>query len=168
MINRTAFNEQLAILTGVSRQTLDRIGGSLREAEMVSVGGRGPNAPHITPEDAKNIILGLLGSDNASKAADAVKMLTELKSPAGEKAGDAIVRLFTDANYRKGLSAIHVIRNFPEVSICWGFEELPETQKKEIFTTGDAHGSLQIKAILDGAVVSTIVEINHWLSNQAL
>lgn len=159
MINRTALNEELAILTGVSRQTLDRIGGSLRKAGMVSVGGRGPNAPYITPEDAKNILLGLLGTDNASKAADAVKVLSELKSSVGEKLGDAIVRLFTDENYRKDLAGIHVTRNFPLVELYWGYEGYPdglegvfEPQREEIYGTADGCQGMQIKAILNGNI----------------
>jgi len=163
-ITRTAFNAELAILAEVDKQTLDRIGGSLKKAGMVTVGGSGPNAPHITPEDAKNILLGLLGTANASRAADAVKVLTELKSSTGETAGDAIVQLLTDRSYREGLSAIHVTRNYPLVEIYWGMEGYPDglegmfvPQKEEIY--GDAGGpGLRIKAMLDGNIVNTIME----------
>lgn len=171
MLNRTAFNKNLSILTGINGQTLDRIGGSLRKAGMVSIGGRGTNAPHITPEDAKNIILGMLGSDNASKAADAVKRLTDLKSPVtGQKAGDAIVRLFTDPDYCRELGSIHVTRNYPQVAIYWGYEEMPETHKEEIFKpdTNNDPPQLTIKAILDGGVVHAIVHLNQWLLDQGL
>ena len=164
-ISRTAFNAELAILTEVDKQTLDRIGGSLRQAGMVSVGGRGSNAPHLTPEDAKNILLGLLGTDNASRAADAVKVLTELKSSAGEKAGDAIVQLLIDPSYREGLSAIHVTRNYPLVEIYWGMEGYPDgiegmfvPQKEEIYGDVDGGPGLRIKAMLDGNIVNTIIE----------
>lgn len=164
-INRTAFNWELATLTGADKQTLDRIGGSLRKEGMVSVGGRGPNAPHITPEDAKNILLGLLGTDNASKAAAAVKVLTELKSSIGEKAGDAIVQLLIDPSFRKDLSAIHVTRNYPLVQLYWGYEEYPDglegtfgPQREEIYGQSDGCSGMQVKAILNGNILNTIME----------
>jgi len=165
-IDRTAFNKLLSMLTGVDRQVLDRIGGSLRKAGMVSVGGRGINSPHITPEDVKNILLGLMGTDNASRAAEAVKILTELKSDTGKKAGDAIVQLLTDPSYRKDLSAIHVTRNYPEVVIYWGLEENPESQREEIFTADGNLLQFQTKAILDGRVVILIVSQNQWINDQ--
>jgi len=169
-INRTAFNYELSLLTGADKLTLDSIGGSLRKAGMVSVGGRGPHAPDITPEDARNIILGLLGSDNASKAAEAVKVLLELKSEDGRKAGDEILQLFTDPKYREGLSAIHVTRNFPLVELFWGIEEYPDgiegmfpPQREERFGTLNGAPAMQIKAILDGNVVHTIVHTAQFL-----
>jgi hypothetical protein len=164
-IGRTAFNGELAILMDVDRQTLDRIGTSLRKAGMVSVGGRGPNVPHITPEDAKNILLGLLGTDNASRAADAVKVLTELKSPVGEMAGDAIVKLLIDPSFRKDFSAIHVTRNYPLVELYWGYEEYPDglegefgPQREEIYGIKDGCPGMLVKAILAGNILHTIME----------
>lgn len=172
-IHRTAFNDLLATLTESNKQVLDSIGGSLRKAGMVSTGGRGPHAPYITPEDAKNILLGLLGTDNASKAADAVKVLTELESAAGVKAGDAIVRLFTDANYRKDLGTIHVTRNYPLVEIYWGAEGYPDgtefgeygPQRKEIYGTFKEDLKMQVKAILSGNIVNSIIHINQWMTD---
>jgi hypothetical protein len=168
-INRTAFNSYLSMFTKVNQQTLDRIGGSLRKKGMVSVGGRGPNAPQITPEDAKNIILGLLGSDNASKAADAVKKLSNLKSPeTGRRAGDAITLLFTNPDYRFNLTEIHVTRNFPKVALYWGFIDKPDTIREEVFSDANDHGdhgNLKIVAQLDGVVIREILRLSKWTTD---
>jgi hypothetical protein len=145
---------------------LDRIGGSLRKSGMVSVGGRGNNAPQITPEDAKNIILGLLGSDNASQAADAVKKLSDLVSPeTGRRAGDAIIHLFTNPDYRYNLTAIEVTRNFPEVALSWGFIDEPDTIREEVFSDGNYTGNLRVMARLDGAVIREILRLSKWVTD---
>lgn len=179
MIDRTALNWELSTLTRVDKATLDRIGGSLRKENMVSIGGRGPNAPRVTPEDVKNILLGLLGSDNASRAAEAVKELTLLQSSeTGRTVGEAIVDLLTNEKARENLAAICVTRNYPRVEICWGYEneaydgffdEFPNARpRSEVFQGQgqDAVPHFAVVATLDGAVVNTIVHSAQWLKSE--
>ena len=167
-------NRALSDLTGVKKETFDSISGNLRQAGMVSAGSRGLNALPASPEDVKNIILGLLGSDNASRAARVVKKLSDLKSPeTGRTAGEAIVDLLTNPDALKGLGSIRVTRNYPMVEIYWaceeepvGCEEIPSVQREEIFKGTTPVPSLQIKAILSGSVLETIVIINRWIADQ--
>jgi hypothetical protein len=172
-IHRTAFNERLSKLMVVDKQTFARIGGSLRKAGMVSVGGRGPNAPHITPEDAKNILLGVMGTDNASRAAEAAKNFSELKSASGEKLGDAITQIFKGTRKYSGLACISVYRNFPKAIICWTVEKenreanevSHENVIEEIF---EAEGSgpepaFLIEATLKGNPLTTEINLLDWL-----
>ena len=171
MINRTALNWMLATLTRVDKQTLDRIGGSLRKAGMVSVGGRGLNAPNVKPEDAKNIILGLLGTDNASQAAKVVKDISGWQSKDGKIFGEAIVAILSSPDTARKVSSISVFRNFKEATIAWStFDDITDDYETrpdyEVFTPGGVgveSGMLSIEATLNGNVLSTIVDVLHYV-----
>ena len=172
--NRTAFNALLETLTGVDKQTLDRIGGSLRKEGMVSVGGRGPNAPHITPEDAKNIILGLLGTDNASQAAKAAKAASEWKSEKGNKFGEAVVAILSDHDIAKKVSYISILRNTQKAIIGWSkldpIIDVDEPRPdEEVFTPEGAipgGKGLIVEAALTNGALNSIVSIVDWVEKQ--
>ena len=120
-INRTNFNVLLEKYIGIDKQVLDRVGGSLKEAGLVPVGGRGRNAPLITFVDAKNILLGVLATDNASQAGKAVMDASEWKNEAGRTLGDVITNIL-DESEKRFLAYITVFRNFPQAEIGWTVE----------------------------------------------
>lgn len=165
-MNRTAFIKLLETFTKVDKQVLDRIGGSLRKKGMLSVGGRGLNAPDLTPVDAANIIIGLLSSDNASQAGQTVQDVSEWQTDGGKKLGEAIASIFSSPEIALKVSYISVFRNFPEATVAWSkmdpgnvYSDEP-TPNKEIFTPKDAISEspgLIIEAALTGGTIKSIV-----------
>lgn len=163
--NRTGLNRVLSVLAGINQAHLDRIGGSLRKEGLISAGGRGINAPDMSPEDVKNIILGLLATDNSSQAAKAVKEISEWKTEAGKNFGETVTAIFSDPEMAVKVSFISVFRNFPTASIGWSKlnpekdvdEPVPDI---EYFTPGGAKvegKKILIEASITNGAINTIV-----------
>lgn len=169
-LSRTQFNYLLGVLLHIDKHTLDRIGNGLKKAGMISTGGRGLNAPLITYEDAKNIILGVMGTDNASRAAEAVKALSELVSENGATFGDVIIGILNHSIKVPDGSAITVCRSFPEAEIHWAIGEdangraIAET---EVFRPKDPQKQpdvrIQIEASIATHTLTSIIDILNRL-----
>ncbi len=56
----------------------------LREAGLISQGGRGPSAAHMRPRDATNLLLGVMASDTIKDAPKSVKLAREAGFIGGE------------------------------------------------------------------------------------
>lgn len=170
-ISRTAFNRTLCTLTNINEQKLDSIGGSLRKEGMVSIGGRVPNAMHITLSDAKNIILGLLAADNASQAAKVVKVVSNFKSKDGVNFGEAVTTILADPDTASKVSSISVFRNSGKAVIGWSrfrskmdIDENEFYPYKQVFTAEGADieiSGLIIEATLPKDVLDDIVTTIH-------
>lgn len=56
-------------------KTIENYARVIREAGLLPRGKRGVGAPHMTAEDAANLLMGLCGTSEAAKAPEAVKLL---------------------------------------------------------------------------------------------
>ncbi len=56
----------------------------LREAGLISQGGRGPSAAHMQPSDATNLLLGIMASDTIKDAPKSEKLAREASFIGGE------------------------------------------------------------------------------------
>jgi hypothetical protein len=170
-ISRTAFNRTLCTITNINEQKLDSIGGSLRKEGMISIGGRVPNAMHITLLDARNIILGLLAADNASQAAKVVKVVSNFKSKDGVNFGEAVTTLLADPDTASNVSYISVFRNSGKAVIGWSkFRPQNDVGEnayypyQQVFTAEGADieiSGLIIEATLPKEVLNAIVATIH-------
>jgi hypothetical protein len=68
----------LGELTPRSKSDLDIRMRKLREAKLLPTGGRGPNAPHISPREAATMLIAICCSRQAVDAADAVSVFASL------------------------------------------------------------------------------------------
>jgi hypothetical protein len=170
-ISRIAFNRMLCTLTNINAQKLTGIGDSLRKEGMVSTGGRGPHAMHITLSDVKNIILGLLAADNASQAARVVKIVSDFRSKDGVNFGETITSILADPETAGKVSYISVFRNSGKAVIGWSrfcpqmdVGEREPVSYKEFFTAEGADieiSGLIIEATLPKDVLNAIVTTIH-------
>jgi hypothetical protein len=161
MAHRTELNSRIAELTGIGKHTVDRIGVNLNKGGLIFSGGRGRHAPHMGPEDLKNIILALLGADSSGRVFEAVLKLQALTAPDGKKFGDMLLEVCTDRAKAAEVMQISVLRNYPQATIYWkdesgtrigrmqDFRSLPEQQQP----------GMRVVASLNGNVVSKLVEL---------
>lgn len=88
--------ERLLVAHDAPASFLDTVTRVLRTEGKLPIGGRGINAPHISPDEAAWTLLGLAGTDVAAQAVHAIARLLELGLPPGERSRTG-ERRFVDA-----------------------------------------------------------------------
>ena len=161
MAHRTELNTRIAQLTGISKHTIDRIGVNLNKGGLIFSGGRGRHAPHMGPEDLKNIILALLGSDSSGRVFETVLKLQALTANDGTKFGDMLLEIFTDHGKSAEVMQISVLRNYPQATIYWKDESGTRIGRMQDFRSLSEQQppGMRIIASLNGTVVSRLVEL---------
>ena len=117
MAHRTELNSRIALLTGVSKHTVDRIGVNLNKGGLLLAGGRGRHAPEMTAEDLKNIILAMLGSESTGRVFKTVLQLHGLESEDGLKFGDIFLEICSNREKAAQVMQLTILRNFPQATI---------------------------------------------------
>lgn len=161
MAHRTELNTQIARLAGISKHTLDRIGVNLNKGGLLLAGGRGRHAPDLGPEDLKNIILAMLGSESTGKVFETVLKLHVLTAEDGEKFGDILLDICTDHELAAEVMQIRVLRNYPEATIYWKAPSGMQTgrvQEFRSFSEPKQPGML-VAASITGDAVSRLVQL---------
>ena len=74
----------VANVLGVPEKTVNVFSRNLREAGLISSGGRGPGGAHMTPFDAANLIIAVAGSNLVKDAVETVKHYAELPAISSE------------------------------------------------------------------------------------
>lgn len=80
--------ERFAALFSARVSTCTNTYKRLQAADLVSRGGRGRNAAHITAHDAVMLMLGLIGSEHINDAPDAARRYAELQAKGRHAEGD--------------------------------------------------------------------------------
>ena len=62
---------------GIDKRSVNLCARYLREAGLISQKGRGPSAAHMAPQDAANLLLGIMASDTIKDSAGCVKLARE-------------------------------------------------------------------------------------------
>jgi hypothetical protein len=159
MAHRTKLNSLIADLTGISKHTIDRIGVNLNKGGLILAGGRGRHAPSMGPEDLKNIILALLGSDRTSRVFQTVLNLHTLKSKNGELFGDVVLDICSDQVKANEIMQVSVLRNFPQATIYWKDESGSRVGRMQDFrTASEDQPRLRVVASLQGSVINELVK----------
>ena len=160
MAHRTELNTQIAELTGIGKHTIDRIGVNLNKGGLILAGGRGRHAPSMGPEDLKNIILALLGSDKTSRVFQTVLNLHALKSKNDALFGDVLLSICSDPERANKVMQVTVLRNYPQATIYWKDESGNRVGSMEDFRGGsEQQPGLRVVATLNGSVISDLVKI---------
>jgi len=161
MAHRTELNIQIAQLTGISKHTIDRIGVNLNKGGLLLSGGRGRYAPDLGPEDLKNIILALLGSESTGRVFTTVLMLHALTAEDGQKFGDTLLDICTDHMKAAGVMQISVLRNYPQATIYWKDESGTRIGRMQDFTkpSEQKQPGIRVVASLNGNVVYKLVTL---------
>jgi hypothetical protein len=161
MAHRTQLNIQIANLTGVSKHTVDRIGVNLNKGGLLLSGGRGRHAPDMGPEDLKNIILAMLGSESTGKVFETVLNLHVYKTKDGENFGDILLDICRDHKKALEVMQISVMRNYPQATIYWKDESGTRIGKMQDFrsATEQELPGLRFLASLSGAVLCELVKL---------
>jgi hypothetical protein len=161
MAHRTELNTRIAQFTGISKHTIDRIGVNLNKGGLIFSGGRGRHAPHMGPEDLKNIILALLGSDSTGRVLEAVLKLQALTANDGKKFGDMLLDICTDHKKAAEVMQISVLRNYPQATIYWKDESGTRIGRMQDFRSlsEELQPGMRVVASLNGNVVSKLVEL---------
>lgn len=60
-------------------KTIENYARVIREAGLLPRGKRGVGAPHLTAEDAANLLMGLCGTSEAAKAPEAIRLLSSAR-----------------------------------------------------------------------------------------
>jgi len=161
MVHRTELNTRIAQLSGISKHTIDRIGVNLNKGGLIFSGGRGRHAPHMSPEDLKNILLALLGSDSSGRVFETVLKLQALTANDGKKFGDVLLGICSDNRVAAEVMQISVLRNYPQATIYWKDEsglQIVRVQEFRSLPEPEQPG-MRVVASLDGKVVSQLVKL---------
>src|ERR1700722_4299287 len=70
--------ETIAAVEGIDPATVALIARHIREANLISTGGRGPSAARMTITDAANLLIGVNATRIAAEAAQVVRTLRSL------------------------------------------------------------------------------------------
>ena len=161
MAHRTELNTQIAHLTGLSKHTIDRIGVNLNKGGLLLAGGRGRHAPDMGPEDLKNIILAILGSESTGVVFKTVLKLHMLTANDGQNLGDILLDICTDPGKAAELMQISVLRNYPRATIYWKDERNTRIGRRQYFRSlsEQKQPGMRVVASLSGNVVSKLVQL---------
>jgi hypothetical protein len=161
MAHRTEINNQIAQLTGISKHTIDRIGVNLNKGGLLLSGGRGRYAPDLGPEDLKNIILAMLGSESSGRVFETVLLLHALTSEDEQKFGDILLDICADATRAAEVMQISVLRNYPQATIYWKDQSGARIGKMQDFRkpSEKKQPGMRIVASLNGSVLSKLVKL---------
>ena len=102
--------ERLLADRGAGAAKLDAVTRRLRQLGKLPTGGRGPNAPHIGPEEAAAILIALAGSTVGAEADSRLKKLaglTQAKSRGTRTLMDAVKQLL---EHPEGLEKLREVR----------------------------------------------------------
>jgi hypothetical protein len=72
--------ETIADAEGMDASTVALIARYIREAGLITTGGRGPSAARMSVSDATNLLIGVNATTNASEAANVVRRYRDLES----------------------------------------------------------------------------------------
>ena len=143
--------ETIAAVEGIDPATVALIARHIREANLISTGGRGPSAARMTITDAANLLIGVNATRIAAEAADAVRVYRELnayefralRDPRPESSrgrlGDAIEQLIEASGAGK------LPDPFFELSISLDLD------MEEAFSRGDVHIELKFQTLSPAA-----------------
>jgi hypothetical protein len=161
MAHRTELNTKIALLTGLSKHTIDRIGVNLNKGGLLLAGGRGRHAPDMGPEDLKNIILAVLGSESTGVVFKTVLQLHALTAKNGQNFGDTLLDICTDPKMAAEVLQISVLRNYPRATIYWKDESDTRNGKRQNFRdlTEREQPGMRVVASLSGNVVRKLVQL---------
>jgi len=160
--HRTALNTQIALLTGLSKHTIDRIGVNLNKGGLLLAGGRGRHAPDMGSEDLKNIVLAMLGSESTGKVFETVLNLHAFKAKDGQNFGDTLLEICSNYLRAKQVMQISVLRNYPQATIYWKDESGIRIGKMQDFRSvpeQEPMPGLRVVATLSGNVLSELVKL---------
>jgi hypothetical protein len=82
------FNKLIAEAYRVEEKTVVVFTRALKEADLITTGGRGVNAPDMTPLDAARVTIALLATDKPARAAEMVRRFGGLPYAPSESKGD--------------------------------------------------------------------------------
>jgi hypothetical protein len=161
MVHRTELNKKIAVLTGLSKHTIDRIGVNLNKGGLLLAGGRGRHAPDMGPEDLKNIILAMLGSESTGVVFKTVLKLHAFTAKDGQNFGDILLGICTDHKKAAEVILISVLRNFPRATIYWRDESDIRKSRRQDFTSHieQEQPGMRVSASLSGNVVRKLVKL---------
>ncbi|MGD9824804.1 MAG: hypothetical protein AB7U36_10540 [Desulfobacter sp.] len=95
MVSSTAISKILAQLTGVPKSKTDSLALELRKAGILKTKGPGRGGIDIDFEEARDMILALLGANVPKDAPATVKKLNSLVDKDGKTFGDTLLDLFS-------------------------------------------------------------------------
>jgi hypothetical protein len=161
MAHRTELNGQIAVLAGISKHTVDRIGVNLNKGGLLRSGGRGRHAPDMGPGDLTNIILAMLGAESTGRVFEAVSILRKLQAADGKKFGDVLVDICRDQKMAAAVMQLSIVRNYPQATIYWKDETGTRIGRIEDFRSlsEQVQPGLRIVASLNGKVLSEFVRL---------
>jgi len=161
MAHRTELNTLIARLTGISKHTIDRIGVNLNKGGLLLSGGRGRHAPDMGPEDLKNIVLAVLGSDSTGMVFETVLKLHALTAEDGQKFGDILLDICTDQKKASEVMQISVLRNYPRATIYWKDESGARIGRMQDFKSIIEYEQpgMRVLASLSGTVLGELVRL---------
>lgn len=160
MAHRTELNTQIALLTGVSKHTVDRIGVNLNKGGLLHAGGRGRHAPDMRPEDLKNIMLAMLGADSTGRVFESVLRLHGFTASDGKKFGDLLLEICSDQTKAAEVMQVSVIRNYSQATVYWKDASGTRIGRIEDFRGGvdQEQPGMRVVASLSGKVIHALVK----------
>lgn len=160
MAHRTGLNNRIARLTGISKHTIDRIGVNLNRGGLLVSGGRGRHAPEMGPEDLKNIILAMLGSESTGKVFETVLNLHGITANDGQTFGAVLLDICAKQEKASQVMQISVLRNFPQATIYWKDETGTRIGRIQDFRKASEleQPGMRVLATLTGEVIRELVK----------
>lgn len=101
------FNKLIAEAYRVEEKTVVVFTRALKEAELITTGARGVNAPDMTPLDAARVTIALLATDKPTRAAEMVRRFGSLPYEAARSTGEH----HAEFGIRKGVTFEEVLTN---------------------------------------------------------
>lgn len=142
------FNAFMAQTCAVDEKTVTVFARELKEADLLTSGGRGRSAPHMRPLDAARLLIALMATDRPSEAVASVTRWRAMTLRPNESEGElpdylageptleqALVRLLAvdpdPANWPQNWPAFEVSRNEKSAMLEWGLNKPPRAKFQE-------------------------------------
>lgn len=110
----------IAGLTPWTASEIDQRTRRLREAKMLSVGGRGPYAPAATARDAARILISLAASFNATEAVNSVRTYGPMAPAAGGATLEQeLESMLADPSKAQDVLEVVVCKDWPDATVRW-------------------------------------------------
>lgn len=151
------FERNLVFSTAWGAAEIDQRTRRLRELGELPVGGRGLNAPEITPRHAAMILIALAAADSAPRTAQVVRDYPSLRSGEGAAGGqflDALVEILSAPATAETVRDVRVCRS--EASATITMINGDQLHYRDPQVNGTANPGGYVEAVLTGELLHNI------------
>jgi hypothetical protein len=129
------FIGQLVLANITTKSEADQRAMRLREAGLLSKGGRGPHAPDLSTSDIVNLIIAITVAGKSTQAIDKVNVYRKMETSSkgeitAENFGDALAQIILKPELASCIKKTVICRTWPEAEIIFDNGEKQSFEKQ--------------------------------------